>query len=94
MPNNLTAIVITMLALSACSGSANMIRKDRTGGRVEVAGAYVPAMMNARALMVEHCNGRFQATELDRAVEFRCRGSAAPERGRGQNALFFGAFAP
>jgi hypothetical protein len=33
----------------------------------------MPAMSEARLLMVEHCRGRFQAVEVQDAVEFRCR---------------------
>jgi hypothetical protein len=37
----------------------------------------MPAMADARMLMVEHCNGRFQVAELDHSLEFRCSASAA-----------------
>jgi hypothetical protein len=77
MLNNLTPTVCLMLTLCACSGSANITRKDHIGGRVQLAGAYMPAMADARMLMVEHCNGRFQVAELDHSLEFRCSASAA-----------------
>jgi hypothetical protein len=33
----------------------------------------MPAMQEARALMVDHCAGRFDMLELGQAVEYRCR---------------------
>jgi hypothetical protein len=62
-----------MLTLSACSSSANLVRKDPRGGRVELEGAYVPAMSDARMLMVEHCGGRFEYVELGEKLELRCK---------------------
>jgi hypothetical protein len=64
-----------MLTLSACSSSASLVRKDAIGGRVQLTGAYMPAMGDARMLMTEHCNGRYEAVEVSSAVEFHCKGS-------------------
>src|SRR6188508_1930686 len=65
--------VFALLGLSACSTSAALVRKDAVGGRVELQGAYMPAMLEARELMVDHCYGRYDMLELGNAVEFRCR---------------------
>jgi hypothetical protein len=75
MLNNLTTSVCLMLTLCACSGGASITRKDCIGGRVQLTGAYMPAMAAARMLTVEHCNGHAQITELDRALEFSCSGA-------------------
>ena len=73
MCKNLTTAALLLLTVSACSSGASFVRKDAIGGRVHLEGAYMPAMADARTLMVEHCDGRFEATELGDAVEFRCR---------------------
>ena len=77
MLKHLTTAAFVMLTLSACSSSASLVRKDTLGGRVQLAGAYMPAMADARMLMVEHCNGRYEAMEVGEAVEFRCKAHAA-----------------
>lgn len=64
-------------SLVACSSSANLVRKDALGGRVQLQGAYMPAMGDARMLMAEHCHGRFEYEELGEAVEFRCKAYGA-----------------
>jgi hypothetical protein len=74
MLRTLATAAIVMLTLSACSSSASLVRKDTIGGRVQLAGAYMPAMADARMLMVEHCNGRYEYLELGHAVEFHCKG--------------------
>jgi hypothetical protein len=73
--------VFALLGLSACSTGAAMVRKDAGGGRVELHGAYMPAMGEARELMVDHCYGRYDMVEVRDAVEFRCRHAhgAAPD---------------
>ena len=70
-----TTLIMTglLLSLSARSSTANLVRKDALGGRVRLAGAYMPAMAEARTLMVEHCGGRFDYLERGEAVEFRCQ---------------------
>ena len=63
--------VFVMLSLSAC-GSATLVRKDAGGGRVALQGAYMPAMADARQLIVEQCQGRYETMERVDGVEFRC----------------------
>jgi hypothetical protein len=79
MTKNLLTAAFALLALSACSTSAQLVRKDAVGGRVELQGAYMPAMAEARALMVDHCYGRYDMLELGDAVEFRCRHAHNPK---------------
>ena len=76
MFKTLATAAFVMLTLSACSSSASLVRKDTVGGRVQLAGAYMQAMADARMLMVEHCNGRYEYVELGHAVEFHCKGHA------------------
>ena len=73
MKKHLLIAALSILALSACSSSAMLVRKDQAGGRIALQGAYMPAMGDARMLMVEHCGGRFEAHELGDSVEFRCQ---------------------
>ena len=74
MLKTLTTAAFVMLTLSACSSSANLVRKDAgIGGRVQLAGAYMPAMSDARMVMLDACHGRFEFVELGDAVEFRCK---------------------
>jgi hypothetical protein len=77
MPKMLTTLLFVMLTLAACSSSATLVRKDPTGGRVDLRGPYMPAMADARLLMVDHCHGRYDAVELGDSVDFRCRKSPA-----------------
>jgi hypothetical protein len=80
MEKMLATAAFVLLVLSGCSSSASLVRKDAIGGRVAIEGAYMPAMADARLLMVEHCQGRFEAVEVGDAVEFRCRNAKlAPE---------------
>jgi hypothetical protein len=72
--------VFVMLSLTvavgssvACNSGASIVRKDAFGGRVQLQGAYMPAMGDARMLMVEHCQGRFDYEERGDSVDFRCR---------------------
>jgi hypothetical protein len=71
LKTTLTAALV-MLTLSACSSSASLARRDTMGGRVQLAGAYMPAMADARLLMVDACQGRYEFMEVGGAVEFRC----------------------
>jgi hypothetical protein len=73
MSKQIAAAALLALTFSACSSGASFVRKDAIGGRVQLEGAYMPAMSDARTLMVEQCNGRFDAVELGDAVEFHCR---------------------
>jgi hypothetical protein len=84
MKTNLTSFALLMFTLCACSSGATLVRKDLAGGRVALAGAYMPAMADARLLMVDHCAGRFAATELGRDVEFRCAPSADRQLARAE----------
>lgn len=78
LKTSLTAAFV-MLTLSACSSSASLVRKDTIGGQVQLQGAYMPAMSDARMLMVEHCGGRFEYLELGEKVEFRCKSHGAQQ---------------
>jgi len=71
MKNALT-LSFVVVALSACSSSAALVRRDAVGGRIALQGAYMPAMADARMLMTEHCDGRYQMVELRGAIEFHC----------------------
>jgi hypothetical protein len=89
MLKTLTTFAFVMLTLSACSSSATLARRDTLGGRVALQGAYMPAMADARMVMVEHCQGRYEYIELGHTVEFRCKVSgarpgAAPTKGETQ----------
>ena len=77
LKTTLTAAFV-MLTLSACSSSASLVRKDMgIGGRVQLAGAYMPAMSDARRVMLDVCQGRFEVVEVGEAVEFRCKSHGA-----------------
>lgn len=71
MKTLLTTLFVT-LALVGCSSSAQLVRKDAVGGRVALQGPFMLAMGEARVLMAEHCNGRFEAVEQAEGVEFQC----------------------
>ncbi len=72
MFRNLAITAIVLLNLVGCSATATLARKDPHGGRVALHGPYMPAMSEARLLMVEHCEGRFQMQEHGDIVVFRC----------------------
>ena len=40
-------------------GSAQLLHGDADGGEVVLNGSYISAVTEARALMAEHCHGRF-----------------------------------
>ena len=80
------SLTIGVGSLVACSSSASLIRRDQIGGRVQLHGAYMPAMADARMLMVERCRGRFDSVELGDAVEFRCKTHAAEQSTGGERA--------
>lgn len=73
MANTLVIAALWMIGLAGCGASATTVRHDAHGGRIALEGPYMSAMREARALMVEHCGGRFDAMELGRSVDFRCR---------------------
>ena len=70
-----TSIVLALVAfaLGACSSGARLVRKDTLGGQMRLEGAYMPAMSEARMVMLEHCGGRFEYRELGDEVAFRCK---------------------
>jgi hypothetical protein len=82
----MTKIVLTVfvtMTLTIAVGSevarrsgASVVRTDAMGGRVQLVGAYMPAMADARVLMFELCHRRYEYVELDQAVEFRCAADA------------------
>ena len=82
-------VIIALGSSVACSSGASLVRKDELGGRVQLQGAYMPAMGDARLLMTEHCRGRFAYEERGVAVEFRCEAHGAP-RSEGSAALALG----
>lgn len=66
-------LVAGVVALvSAGCGGANMAYRDGLGGVVELEGAYMPAMSDARLAMAEACGGRFDYEEQGDRVAFRC----------------------
>ena len=66
-------LAAALFGLSACSTGAALVRHDPAGGRVALHGAYRPAMLEARELMVDHGAGRYDMVERGDAVEFQCR---------------------
>jgi hypothetical protein len=83
MPKNLITTALAMLTLCACSSGASLVRKDAISGRIRLDGAYMPAMADARLLMVEHCNGRYAALESGNTLDFRCQAPDARPKTRG-----------
>ena len=81
MHKTLVTAALIVLSLSACSGSAHLVRKDATGGHIALQGPYMPAMGDARMLMAENCQGRYEAVEHGNSVEFNCV-RAKPEAAR------------
>ena len=73
MLKTLTAILFLSVTLNACSSTASLVRADAVGGRVQLQGAYMPAVSAARTVMVESCRGRFEYAQVGSALEFRCR---------------------
>ena len=76
--------VFAMIGLTMASGSwvadhsgASLVHADELGGRVQLAGAYMPAMADAQVLMAKACPGRFEFVEVGEAVEFRCTSHGA-----------------
>jgi len=90
LKTTLTAAFV-MLTLSACSSSASLVRKDiGIGGRVQLDGAYMPAMSDARMVMLDVCQGRFEFVELGKAVEFRCMSHGAQHTAGGAEVAMAG----
>ncbi len=79
------AVILAAVALTACSGTAHIVRADAHGGIVKLGGPYMDSVAAARLLMAEHCDGRFvvwgsrgervDAPSPDQdAVRFDCEG--------------------
>jgi hypothetical protein len=89
----MTKILMTVLGMMtatiaigssvACGSSARLLERDAHGGRVQLEGAYMPAVADARRLMIEHCNGGgYRATQVGDVLEFRCdRDAETPAAG-------------
>lgn len=71
----IASLVLILSTISVGCGTASMVRPDARGGRIELDGAYMQSMSEARVLMAEHCGGRFDAHEdaTGQSVEFTCR---------------------
>ena len=70
--SRLVLVAVVALVSVGCGG-ANMAYRDGAGGLVELQGAYMPAMGEARVKMAEHCGGRFDYEERGETVAFRCK---------------------
>ena len=81
----MTTFGLLTLILTGCGSSAQLVRKDTAGGVVALRGAFMPAMGEARMMMFEYCDGRFDAVEQGEQVSFRCR-----EAGEGHNPTLAG----
>jgi hypothetical protein len=57
------ATTLIFVALSSACSSAALVQRGSDGGRFVLRGSYMPAMAQARAQMLEHCNGRFLVHE-------------------------------
>jgi hypothetical protein len=80
MKTTLITLGLLILISAGCSSSAQLVRQDGRGGVVALQGAYMPAMQDARMLMVEHCGGRFEMLEQGDQLSFRCRQAPGEER--------------
>ena len=58
-PLSLAFACLLPCLLGAGCGSAQLLRGNADGGEVMLSGSYMPAVTEARAVMAEHCNGRF-----------------------------------
>ena len=68
------AAITACLVATGC-GSAHMTRQDAHAGQIQLEGAFMPAMDEARTIAVEYCGGRVQlieAGEGTRHVSFAC----------------------
>lgn len=68
----LAIVSLALGSLTGCSAGASLVRSDEHGGVVALRGPYMPAMAEARLLMVSHCNGRVLVVERGDRAEFRC----------------------
>ncbi len=79
-----TINIALLLLTPACSGTAYIVQADDRGGEVALEGVYIDRVAEARALMAEHCNGRFTVrddsgvvvdvpTRAQATAKFECR---------------------
>ena len=68
------ALVFASIIATGC-GQATTLTKVDHAGSIALEGSYMGAMGDARLMMAEHCQGRFDVIELDHAVAYQCRNS-------------------
>ena len=78
--------VFAIIGLTITTGSwvadhsgASIVHADQLGGRVQLTGAYMPAMADARALIAKHCGDRFEFVQSSETVDFRCTAPSAAQ---------------
>jgi hypothetical protein len=76
MNRNVLGLTIVLGMLTGCASSAKLVRADALGGRIALHGSYMPAMLDGRLLMAEHCQGPVVARDLGTELEFRCAETA------------------
>lgn len=70
----IASLLVILSVITMGCGTASVVRPDARGGRIELDGAFMPAMSEARLLMAQHCGGRFDTQERpDGSLEFTCR---------------------
>jgi hypothetical protein len=73
-------VIVLSLAAPACSGTAYIVQADAQGGEVALEGTYIDRVAEARALMAEHCHGRFTVRdESGTAVDVPTRAQTRAE---------------
>jgi hypothetical protein len=76
-PMTRSIIIVLLLAAPACSGTAYIVQGDARGGEVALEGAYIDSIAEARAVMAEHCHGRFTVRDANGArVDVPTRGQS------------------
>lgn len=66
---------ITVCLVATGCGSAHMTLQNAHAGQIQLEGAFMPAMDEARTLAVEHCGGRVHLVEAHEGasqVSFAC----------------------
>ena len=86
MKKTLFTLVMTCLVLGGCGG-AHLVAGHAGGGKIELSGGYMPAMSEARMVMVEHCDGRFDFIERSGRILFTCADSGRHEVSPGDTAV-------
>lgn len=79
MRKTLVILSLALCASAGCSARASLVRSDAHGGTVALEGPFMPAMSEARLLMVDHCGGRIEVEERGDRAEFRCTDSTAKQ---------------